>query len=541
MSAELVAGQVIGGRYRLDRLLGQGGMGVVWAATHTITRRPAALKFLRGPDHARPEMRARFMREARAASAVHHPNVLEVLDVFELEDETPVMVMDLLRGETLANKLAREAPLSIEVTARIVAPVVSAVGAAHALGIVHRDLKPDNIFLATDDDGRERVKVLDFGIAKLMARDEDPTEARNITGTGSMLGTPCYMAPEQACGEKDIDGRVDAWAIGIILYEALSGRRPIDGANVGQVLKQILAGTIPPLAEAAPSVPVDVAALVDQLLRRERNARPADLREALAVLRRHTDVTVREFGVAVIPSADGALAPPASDADVSSTAATRVASEASTSGNKIVVENDASPSEVTAEAPSGKRKVQTSHAATMQGAAEPITAGPHSVTLRQDERPPPTPVDARARASAPVRILLIAGAVAAALAAVAASMRAERSLPAAAPPSASTSVAVAAGSTPAHATSASDLGPSPPSSASAHTDAPPSPPTSASAPAVPTSAASAHAPASPKAPRVNPAPLETAAAAPSARPPVAPPAATSATKKPGGLVDDPPF
>src|SRR5262245_6252630 len=140
MSNSLVPGYVVAGRYRLDHLLGQGGMGVVWAATHMITRRTVAMKFLKGPAHARPEMRQRFLREARAATAVKHPSVVEVHDVFELDDETPVMVMDLLSGETLAQRLDTLGKLSLEETAAILLPVVSAVGTAHSRGVVHRDL-----------------------------------------------------------------------------------------------------------------------------------------------------------------------------------------------------------------------------------------------------------------------------------------------------------------------------------------------------------------------------------------------------------------
>src|SRR6266566_2877163 len=139
MSSSLEPGIVIAGRYRLDRQLGQGGMGVVWAATHMITRRTVAMKFLRGPAHARPEMRRRFLREARAASAVKHPSVVEVHDVFELDDET------------LAQRLDTLGKMSLDETATILLPVVSAVGTAHARGVVHRDLKPENIFLAIND------------------------------------------------------------------------------------------------------------------------------------------------------------------------------------------------------------------------------------------------------------------------------------------------------------------------------------------------------------------------------------------------------
>src|SRR6185436_11140453 len=168
-------------------------------------------------------LRKRFLREASAASALQHPHVVEILDVFDFETHAPVLVMELLRGETLGKKLQRDERLSLEETAALMVPVVSALGAAHALGIVHRDIKPENVFLS--DAGKERVvKVLDFGIAKLAAQPDCEVSALH-TNVGAMLGTPSYMAPEQAAGEG-VDHRVDIWSLGVLLYECLSGSRP---------------------------------------------------------------------------------------------------------------------------------------------------------------------------------------------------------------------------------------------------------------------------------------------------------------------------
>src|SRR6185437_15112537 len=255
---DLSAGSVIGGRYRLDRLLGRGGMGEVWAATHAVTLREVALKFLKVDDGTLPVMRRRFLREARAAAAVKHPNVILVHDVFELDDQTPVMVMDMLSGEPLSERLAREGAISMAETARLMAPVVSAVGTAHEAGIIHRDLKPENIFLADAGGhdgggppmppGEVDVKVLDFGIAKLSGGVE-LGQTGNITGTGAVLGTPYYMALEQAYGEKDVDHRADVWSLGVILYECLSGKRPVTGDNFGQIIKHLTHDAIPPLTQ----------------------------------------------------------------------------------------------------------------------------------------------------------------------------------------------------------------------------------------------------------------------------------------------------
>ncbi|HVW29436.1 MAG TPA: serine/threonine-protein kinase [Polyangiaceae bacterium] len=276
------------GRYRLERRLGEGGMGVVWAVTDVESGRRFALKTLKPHARGRPDLERRLMREARAAGAVHHPNVVTVHEVFDAGDDGPAIVMDLLEGETLRARLAREERLSAPDVARILLPVVSAVTAAHAQGVVHRDLKPDNIFLSRHADGSEHVRVLDFGIAKLVEAAADPGESQSMTSTGTMLGTPWYMAPEQGFGESDIDGRADVWAIGVILYECLSGGRPLEGDNLGQVLKRLMSQGITPVAGVVPDVPADVAELVDRMLTTDRDDRLSDLRTAQAVLERHT-------------------------------------------------------------------------------------------------------------------------------------------------------------------------------------------------------------------------------------------------------------
>ena len=274
---------IIAGRYQLERLLGEGGVGSVWAAKHLATRKPVALKFLKRSADERHQRR--LLREARAAGAVRHPNVLAIHDVLELEEGSPVLVMDLLEGESLRQRLVRSARLSLSETAAILLPVASAIGAAHAAGIIHRDLKPENIFLC-----RTRgVQVLDFGIAKLTAREGDAATTSGLTHTGEILGTPYYMSPEQIFGEQDIDARSDLWALGVILYECLSGQRPFQGANVGQVLKAITTGSTPSLA--APGLPREIVALVDRLLARERARRPSDVRSVGGVLGIYANAT----------------------------------------------------------------------------------------------------------------------------------------------------------------------------------------------------------------------------------------------------------
>jgi serine/threonine-protein kinase len=277
-------------------------MGQVWAATHLVTRRAVALKLLKSPS-LQPVMRERFLREARAASAVRHPSVVEIRDFFELEDATPVMVMDLLEGETFAERLARERQLPLREAVDVLLPVISAAGAAHACGITHRDLKPDNVFLSRNSEGSLEVRVLDFGIAKLSDTNPEASELAHITDTGTMLGTPCYMSPEQSLGEKSTDYRTDIWAIGVMLYEALSGARPVDGANLGQVLKHLMTQGITPLEILAPDLPEQVTRLVGRMLSRDPAARPADLREVHATLKPFAGIRVPSFGPAVQDSA----------------------------------------------------------------------------------------------------------------------------------------------------------------------------------------------------------------------------------------------
>src|SRR5882724_5834277 len=296
---EQAKNSVLDGRYRLDHLLGEGGMGAVWAATHLLTHKRVAIKLLKG-EIASPETVRRFVREARAASAVRHPNVVEIHDILTLDDSSPAMIMDLLEGETLAQYLERTGAIQLAELASIMAPVLSAVGSAHAAGIVHRDLKPENIFLARLGDGRMEPKVLDFGIAKLMRLGEKMVTAGGgaFTRTGAVLGTPYYMAPEQAFGERDLDARADVWALGVILYECSSGHRPIDGENLGQVFKMITVGPTKPLSELVPDLPPDFVALVDRMMKRDRQLRIRDLREPFEFLRRWSGAWVPNFGAA---------------------------------------------------------------------------------------------------------------------------------------------------------------------------------------------------------------------------------------------------
>jgi eukaryotic-like serine/threonine-protein kinase len=279
VSEPLKSGDVIATRYRLERPLGAGGMGAVWEATHLLTHKRLALKVVH-EGNADPAARRRVLREARAACAVKHPNVVTVHDVLERDDGTPVLVMDLLEGESLAARLERERTLPPKDAITITRAILSALAAAHTAGIVHRDLKPDNVFLVASGE----VKILDFGIAKLAGRDPATQETNRLTETGAMVGTPHYMAPEQAFGEADIDARADLWAVGAVLYECLCGVPPTDGQNLGQILKALATGRIEPLSNRAKTVPRELATIVDGLLRVERSERPSSAEAVIASL-----------------------------------------------------------------------------------------------------------------------------------------------------------------------------------------------------------------------------------------------------------------
>jgi eukaryotic-like serine/threonine-protein kinase len=282
-------------RYRLVRPLGVGGMGDVWEATHLMTGRAVAIKRLRSAPHEDRASggRARFILEAQAACAVEHPNVVEILDLLEMPGERPVIVMELLRGETLADRLARDRSLSVEETARLLLPVVSAVGTAHSRGIIHRDLKPANIFLEGRD-GNTVVKVLDFGIAKWVGMRPDSLGLR--TETGSTLGTPCYMAPEQAMGERVLDHRADVWSLGVILYECLCGERPVEGENAARIMVRLMSTGIIPIERIVPGLPSSLSALVGRMLSRELDRRPKSLRDVRSVLEPLTAARAPDFG-----------------------------------------------------------------------------------------------------------------------------------------------------------------------------------------------------------------------------------------------------
>jgi eukaryotic-like serine/threonine-protein kinase len=234
-------GQILGGKYRLIRQLGRGGMGSVWLAHHATLNAPVALKVIEAATLGEASLQ-RFLGEARMAAALRSPHVVQILD-YGVDEGTPHIAMEVLEGETLAQRLARVRRLSAAETARVVQQVVRAIGRAHDAGVVHRDLKPENIFIVRNDDD-ELIKVLDFGIAKA-SPGMLGTAVSPETRTGSILGTPYYMSPEQVDGVKSIDHRADIWALGVVAYQCLLGQLPFQGDSIGRLVLAICTRPLP--------------------------------------------------------------------------------------------------------------------------------------------------------------------------------------------------------------------------------------------------------------------------------------------------------
>jgi eukaryotic-like serine/threonine-protein kinase len=273
-------GEVIAGKYRVESVVGSGGMGVVLCATHLELGQRVALKVLTLPedDARRVEARERFLREGRATAALVSDHVVRIYDVGTLQTGAPFMVMELLRGQDLARTLQQSGPLGIELSCDCVRQAAEAISCAHAQGIVHRDLKPSNLFLTQRSDGSPLIKVLDFGISKTTGTELEPLTG-NLTETRSVLGTPFYMSPEQVRDAKKVDVRTDIWSLGLILHELLSGSPAFEGATLPGVCAAIAADPPAALRLKRPEVPVEVEAIVLKCLEKDPNRRFQSARE----------------------------------------------------------------------------------------------------------------------------------------------------------------------------------------------------------------------------------------------------------------------
>lgn len=298
-------GEVLAGIYRIDRLVGEGGMGKVLAATHLPTQKRMAVKLVQ-PDAAREEGAvARFWREARAVSRLTHPNVVRVFDVGSLADDTPYMAMELLEGESLAERMDRLGKLPVDAAIDLIRQACDAVAAAHAIGVVHRDLKPQNMFLTRSESGAEVLKVLDFGISKTM-RATVSDDQQKLTKTTDVFGSPTYMSPEQLKASRDVDERTDVWSLGVIFHEMVAGAPPFDGKSVAEIFGAILYKPPEPLAKVRPDVPRHVEAAVQRALEKDRDKRTRtvkDLKDAL--LGGPSGASMTAAGAAAAPAASG--------------------------------------------------------------------------------------------------------------------------------------------------------------------------------------------------------------------------------------------
>ena len=249
-----LVGATLAERYEIVRRIGEGGMGAVYEARHSIIGKRVAIKVLLEKFLENEELIARLLQEARLASSIGHQNIVDVTDFGTTRDGRAFVVMEFLEGESLSQLILRDAPLPVERSLGIVKQVASALGAAHAKGIVHRDVKPENVYLVRRGE-QDFVKVVDFGVSKAVrSREEAGSEWQRLTRTGAVLGTPLFMSPEQAAGSEDIDERADIWATALILYECLTGELPFRGNNYLGVVAQIQNQEVQPPSALRPEL-----------------------------------------------------------------------------------------------------------------------------------------------------------------------------------------------------------------------------------------------------------------------------------------------
>jgi len=282
--AGLREGEVLAGKYRVERVLGVGGMGAVVAAHHVQLETRVALKFLLPATLEHPEAVGRFAREARAAVKITSEHVARVFDVGTLESGAPYLVMEFLEGVDLGSRLRQRGPLQIEQAVDFVLQASVAIADAHSLGIVHRDLKPANLFCVPRNDGTLVIKVLDFGISKT-TRLSASDAVSSMTQTSAVMGSPLYMSPEQMQSTKDVDAQTDIWAIGVTLYELVTGAPPFTGESYAEIAIRVATAPLAPLRSRRPDAPAGLEEVVGKCLAKDKSRRFSDmaaLAEALA-------------------------------------------------------------------------------------------------------------------------------------------------------------------------------------------------------------------------------------------------------------------
>jgi tRNA A-37 threonylcarbamoyl transferase component Bud32 len=296
MSHADYSGKTLEGRYQVVRLLGSGGMGAVYEGRHVVVGKRVAIKFLHAEFAANEEVLKRFYREAQAAAAIGHKSIIDIMDVGVSPESEPYLVMEYLEGEDLDGMLLRTGALSVEAACGILEPALLALEAAHAKGIVHRDLKPANIFLVRNEGSAPTVKLIDFGISKFTGGNKES----RLTRTGSLLGTPAYMSPEQARGVGEVDRRADVYSMGVILYQMLTGALPFEGENYNTLLINVLTTEARTPREINPSIPADAEAVILKQLRKDPAERSQSAREMLEELKELSAFAERASGMSFL-------------------------------------------------------------------------------------------------------------------------------------------------------------------------------------------------------------------------------------------------
>jgi serine/threonine-protein kinase len=273
---DFAPGRVIGGKYLVEHVIGEGGIGVVLKAKHVQLEQPVAIKHLRPEAAARPDIVERFLREARLAAKIKNEHAVKVQDVDAVESGVPYMVMEFLEGRDL-EQIVVESPLTVDVAIDYVLQACEALAEAHALGIVHRDIKPANLFVAAHPGSTSVVKILDFGISKMTTKDRASQE--RVTRIDERIGTPVFMSPEQLQADPDVDARSDIWSLGVVLYELVTGRLPFDGPDLPQVCVAIMMQPPVPLSAVHPDAPPELEAVIARCLQKDRAQRYQNIAE----------------------------------------------------------------------------------------------------------------------------------------------------------------------------------------------------------------------------------------------------------------------